>query len=597
MEVLKTTAFYIQTGGILAMFSSVDLNNAAFVMNKERLVNVERQNNFEAFKDVFQNDLDQVRRFITAINYLGYFFPNPAPRYNDNIVESNLDLCNSINYYLNQDLSILYSQLTSFQGTVIMYNALFLNNDRWYKKCIFLDNNFYTSLNNLLSNMEDIQNDGKSRYPFWTKNKFSELVNAIDLINHHNPNAIIQINDYPSVRIITNQIRSDYKMENQPAEPLDKNSEPKVRQISSSEDSYEGNIFANMTINPFIDKLEANMDNAIQYLFYFTLGNKNIFDNLAKDFISLATGSIFKHRNTIVEGDLDKLNKWQILINDISRHVTFMSREPYIIPLNFQYSRKDCMEYVPLVGETLRHIYCQCCRNIHYPDPGNQYIHLNFPYGGRYYELPDLKRDDFIWIAELLFAHGWHLINGAQGSRKAKTRNIESEFAGFLNKCDENNDIRIPAALVYQLYTAYATKEKQTKKVSDSDLYTLIKENGIEYNTFKSRDADVDYITKELKPIMEKTGIFFDDKWTEKNRGNKSFKCTISDELWKKLTAPSAKTNQSSDEEKFSKYLKELFSRYENIFNYDSAILNLLKGNSDNSKATSEPIGTRYIKK
>ena len=74
----------------------------------------------------------------------------------------------------------------------------------------------------------------------------------------------------------------------------------------------------------------------------------------------------------------------------------------------------------------------------------------------------------------ILIAHGWHSINGAQGSRKAKTRNIEKEFTDLIIKCDESNEIRLPAALVYQIYTAFAGKEKQTREVSDSELYSLI---------------------------------------------------------------------------------------------------------------------------
>ena len=95
---------------------------------------------------------------------------------------------------------------------------------------------------------------------------------------------------------------------------------------------------------------------------------------------------------------------------------------------------------------------------------------------------------------------------------------------------------------------------------------------------------------------MEKTGIVFEDKWAEKNKGNKSFKCTISNELWKTLTAPSPETASSVDEEKFGKYLKELFSRYEYIFKYEVPEFFAQNSESDNHTQKSERVGSRYIK-
>ena len=57
---------------------------------------------------------------------------------------------------------------------------------------------------------------------------------------------------------------------------------------------------------------------------------------------------------------------------------------------------------------------------------------------------------------------------------------------------------------LHQLYTYYAKREKQTKPISDSALYKLIQESGFRYETMKNRKSDVEYISAELKPIMEK---------------------------------------------------------------------------------------------
>ena len=440
--------------------------------------------------------------------------------------------------------------------------------------------------------MESAQKNGETEHLFWDDEKFSELINAIGLIN---PNVVLQIPDYTATLIRINNIGQVYEMKDQQVSPAPKNLPAIFSFVDPVGSLCNKQVFAHFNVMPDMKKLEANTDNAIRVLFFYTVGDKNTFDKLAKDFIHLAMHPNFKQRNTIVSGDIDKLGKWLDLIKAISKYVQFMTREYDVIPPDYPYSREARMEYVPSVNEESLHLYCLCLPNNPYSDPGNKHIHLNFPYGGKYYELPMLMLSDLIWIAELLFAHGWHLINGAQGSRKTRTRNIEKEFTDFLIRCDDRNEIRIPAALVYQLYTAFAGKEKQTREVSDSELYRLIKEKGIEYGTFKSRDADISYIDSELKPIMEKTGIVFEDKWAEKNRGNKSFKCTISDELWKTLTAPSPEAENSADEEKFGKYIKELFSRYEYLFKYET-IESPIKNDMDHVEGNFKPIGSIYIK-
>ena len=494
-------------------------------------------------------------------------------------------------------LSNLFSQFLLCQDSNVIYRCWVINNRQLFSKDILLNSEFYSDIRQLLNKIESVQNDGKSGQSFWNDDKFSELVDAIESLKQLKPQAAPQIQDYTAILLNTNLIEQIYEMKDQQVKPVFENDSAASRYYIPLEATCSKPFFAKMIIIPAMQKLEANTDNAIKHLFYFTNGDKNTFDNLAKDFIYLATRPPFKHRNTIVNGDIDKQEKWlHLLVNGISKFVLFIAREPYTLPLDSSYSREEYMEHTPLFGEPPQHFYCLCNRDIQYPDPGNKHIHLNFPYGGKFYELPNLTQNEFIWIAELLFAHGWHLINGAQGSRKAKTRNIEKEFTGFINKCDENNEIRIPAALVYQLYTAYARKEKQTKEVSDSELYKLIQGNGIEYGTFKSRDVDINYINNELKTIMVKTGIVFEDKWTKKGSNHKSFKCTISNELWKTLTAPSPEAEHSDDEEKFGKYLKELFSRYEYIFKYENPNIFNSGNNSDNSMGSFEPIGTRYIK-
>ena len=573
------------------------LNNNVYMNKRLSQTSEDAKQRYEALQNVFKNDQNQVKWLITALNYIGYFYPGPVPQYNNTIFENNPDLCNSINYYLNQDsiylISYLFNQFTLCQDSMVIYKYNIINNGQWMAKNIPMTNEVLSSLYQLLRKMESNTNENEQR--FWDDNKFSELANSLEMIRHQNIPAALQLRDYTSIFIMINSTQQIYVMKDQQAKAVFDKFSALERTIFPAEKSYNEPVFAQMIINTGRDKLEANIDNAIKYLFYLTSGDKNTLDNLAKDYISLATRPGFRQRNTIVKGDLDKLYKWIALITAIvPPTVQFIPRGYSILPLNYPNQRECAMEHTPLAGEIYPHIYCLCDQNVQYPDPGNQHIHLNFRYGGKYYELPTITANEYIWIYELLFAHGWHLINGAQGSRKAKTRNIEDEFTGFLNRCDENNEIRIPAALVYHLYTAYARKEKQTKEVSDSELYKIIKGNGIEYGTFRSRDADISYITSELKIIMEKTGIVFEDKWTEKNKGNKSFKCTISNELWKTLTAPSPEAEGSVDEEKFGKYLKELFSRYEYLFKYE--VPEVMNDKSNHTDDNWIPLGSKYIK-
>ena len=114
-------------------------------------------------------------------------------------------------------------------------------------------------------------------------------------------------------------------------------------------------------------------------------------------------------------------------------------------------------------------------------------------------------------------------------------------LSSLLTKLTKKTGIRIPAALIYQLYTYYAKREKQTKPISDSALYKLIQESGFRYETMKNRKSDVEYIAAELKPIMEKFCPGFDEKWLEENKTNKSITCTINNDFWKALTAPQRK--------------------------------------------------------
>lgn len=425
-----------------------------------------------------------------------------------------------------------------------------------------------------------------SKPEFWNSNRITALYSCIiSIINAKASNAPVN-NDHSSCYISVNGQYEYYKFIDNKVVPLCSNLEPIEKALFQNVSNVPKPCIAcNLAITDSLK--EADTDSAIKHLVYFSNGDKNTFDKLCLDFVNSIMHSDFKARDTIVSGDLDKTEKWIHLIDCLSNGISPHYRNKPILTFQ-QFSASDIYT----------HKYY-----LHYPnspafeDKGNQFIHLEFPYGGEFYNLPNLSANEYLWLFKLLFAHGWHLLNHTELSRRAKTRDIEAEFTGFLERYDESNEIRIPAALIYQLYLAYAKKEKQTKEVSDSELYRRIEKHGIEYGSFKGRDADVRYIVSELKPVIEKIGVHFDDKWIEKNKVNKSFKCTIHDDFWKILSGPSTENNSTSSDSKFSKYIRELHSRYEPLF--DIKQLDFMDSPEEDSSAKKHSFvfGTRYIER
>ena len=284
-------------------------NNYLYVQNKLMQANMNMNQQIEVFKSIFEEDRNQVKLLISALNYIGYFYPAPAPLYDPAIVASNPELNNSINYYLNQstvDLAqYIFGQLL-YQGSFVFYSCYILNKGQWVIKNLPLTNEFYTDLHQLLNKMESFQKNGETEHLFWDDEKFSELVNAIGLIN---PNVVLQIPDYTAALIRTNSIGKVYEMKDQQVSPAPENLPAIFSFVDPVGSLCNKQVFAHFNVIQAMKKLEANTDNAIKVLFFYTLGEKNTFDKLAKDFVYLATLPLFKHRNTIVSGDIDKLDK------------------------------------------------------------------------------------------------------------------------------------------------------------------------------------------------------------------------------------------------------------------------------------------------
>lgn len=136
-------------------------NNYLYVQNKLMQADMNMNQQIEVFKSVFEEDRNQVKLLISALNYIGYFYPAPAPLYDPAIVASNPELNNSINYYLNQstvDLAqYMFSQLSLYQGYLVVYSCYIQNKGQWVIKNLSLTNDFYTDLHKLLNKMESAQ--------------------------------------------------------------------------------------------------------------------------------------------------------------------------------------------------------------------------------------------------------------------------------------------------------------------------------------------------------------------------------------------------------------------------------------------------------
>lgn len=269
-------------------------NNCLYVQNKLMQADMNMNQQIEVFKSVFEEDQNQVMLLISALNYIGYFYPAPAPLYDPAIVASNPELNNSINFYLNQstvDLAqYMFSQLSLYQGYLVVYSCYVQNKGQWVNKYLSLTNEFHSDLHKLLNKMESAQKNGETEHLFWDDEKFSELVNAIELIK---PNVSLKIPDYTAVLIKTNFIEQIYEMQDRQVKPVFDNCSVTSRLLFPAGDSYTKPVFAQMIIGPTMEKLEANTDNVIKHLFYYTAGDKNTFDKLAKDFIHLAMRPIF----------------------------------------------------------------------------------------------------------------------------------------------------------------------------------------------------------------------------------------------------------------------------------------------------------------
>lgn len=395
----------------------------------------------------------------------------------------------------------------------------------------------------------------------WSRSRYDQFVDLLIEIKRLRLSDLPgRSTDYKYCSIVINRLYYVYEIEGGHAKLLGDADNELMRDLRFEHKSYSNNPWClRMAVKPPVAELKADMNIVLPLLRYLTMGDKNTFDNLAKDFVHYIMIPGFKRRNTMVSGDLDKLNKWVGLINSMAYCVelsnmghAFLDKSTAQDAIELLMDGKDyCPDknsYIPFNTNIFTHVYYLCSKDEQPKemDKGNKYIHLEFKYGGEYYNLTQPGQHELIWIAQLFFAHGWHLINKAEQSHKDRTRNIEKEFierflckdgtyvvdgSECLNQDGTPHLIRLPLALVYELYKAYASKEKQTKPISDTQLREMLEHTySFSYSTQKATKTDIEYISRELRPFMDKSGINFDEKWVQPS-GKKVLECTVNDEF------------------------------------------------------------------
>ncbi len=462
---------------------------------------------------------------------------------------------------------------------------------------VLINNHMLDTLKRILLKRESTSEISKYYIPvlndpqtFWDNYRFNRLINcfrSIRDINDYNPT---EIKNYDYCSIVINNFFYIFRICDGNAELIGNAKDVLMRSLPFENTHYnECPWCIRMQIARPIEELKSDFNIVLPILRYFTMGNKETLDTLAEDFVHLIMASGIKRRNTIVSGSIRKAKDWLALFEKMRQYIIFSNCNTVMIDGSnlpdcqaaFMEKRQYCPDknaYIPYNINTFPHCYCLCDKNNFYPNSGNKHIPLNFDSGGEYTDLPTPGEHELIWIAELLFAHGWHIINKAAQSHKTKTRNIEKEFFAYLNKSEEPDGSRLPAALIYEIYKKFAAKEKQTKPVTLSELIKLLQENGFLYDNQKIRKSDVKYISEQLQPFMQTLGIQFDDKWTEITT-KRVFYCSINEKL--KQTLMTSSTDEMTENvemnrtnlDAFDKYVKELFARYQHMFIYNTKFL------------------------
>ena len=255
----------------------------------------------------------------------------------------------------------------------------------------------------------------------WSRSRYDQFVDLLIEIKRMRLSDLPgRSTDYKYCSIVINGLYYVYEIEGGHAKLLGDADNELMRNLRLEHTAYSNNPWClRMAVKPPVAELKADMNIVLPLLRYLTMGDKNTFDNLAKDFVHYIMIPGFKRRNTMVSGDLDKLNKWVGLINSMAYCVELSNMGPAFLDKS---TAQDAIEllldgkdycpdknsYIPFNTNIFTHVYYLCCKDEQPKemDKGNKYIHLEFKYGGEYYNLTQPGQHELIWLAQLFFAHG-----------------------------------------------------------------------------------------------------------------------------------------------------------------------------------------------
>lgn len=305
-----------------------------------------------------------------------------------------------------------------------------------------------------------------------------------------------------------------------------------------------------------------------KYIYYFTMNKRSVLDNLALDFVNSILHFNFSHKNTIIYGDYDKFYKWTNMFNSASIvYTNLIAFYPSLTPIqtvNLIYNSDD--EIYNLIKNNAKEV--NVVRSIHkyflvsshseLTNNSNKYTnYIDFPYGGEFYNYEPLSDVDRVEIVKLLIIHGWHLLNSAETTEKAKSPQSISPFEILTNHLENTDETRIPLSVLAQIYNQFIDSQK-----TKTELRKSLEEKGYIYNTRDLRNRDKEYL-QILSDQAQKHFIKLDIPSTDKQ---KAFSCKLNPEFWNEISPERKKETEDKNAAEFNAYLKELAEKYAPFF-------------------------------
>lgn len=508
------------------------------------------------------NALKNYYNFIYETNHclkiLKDFFDKHFTQNGDNIFYNNFFTI-ATNGVLDYDEHNIYNQfkLTDPHALANIFCLSTLVNDQ-----------FYDFLNTIMKHANKMPNF--IRENFWSESKFSSLKDYIsNLFNWK----FFQHEKYDRCFVRYNNTLSEWNANNSTAISIttfDSNdlaqqvAEVYYQNNGAPENDYSYCI--NISFHTPKKAMKPNKQLIKTYLKYFTMNNPSVLDSLSLDFINSILLSHCLHKNTIVNGDYDKFDKWRTIFGFDSIASCGLIR---LYPFNMQIrtdnllnvSEEDINNTIKKHAEPNSMVrYCHRYFLLNHDAKLSNSIakkvnFISFPYGGEFYNYEPLSNVDRLEIVKLLLVHGWHLLNNIhpQKTPKAKTSDENLIFKHLKN----TDDTRIPLNVLHKIYNHFIDS-----KITDTELQKELVKKGFIYETKAIRAQDKTYLQK----LLQDAGKHFCELEIRDTPKQKAISCKLDPEFWNEVSPERKKENEDKNAAEFNEYLKELAEKYAPFF-------------------------------